>query len=185
MANELVARKGLKALAASSVTGGLTVDTLTAASIAYPASDGTSGQAIVTNGSGTLTFASFLSSGDNVSVLNNDDQMTSQFQEWLNSLNIDMNNPFYNLLLGLGIVYSSKFMDKGQQIKRIKKERLKPFLETKEKVSKVLIGEPKQMNGEPSQSTEIIEHFVKKFKSKQTCLSITASVFFGSNIYEH
>lgn len=34
-----------------------------------------------------------------------------------------------------------------------------------EKVSKVLIGEPKQMNGEPSQSTEIIEAFVRKFKS--------------------
>ena len=72
MANELVARKGLKALAASSVTGGLTVDTLTAASLAYPVSDGTSGQAIVTNGSGTLSFASFISSGDNISSLNND-----------------------------------------------------------------------------------------------------------------
>jgi len=36
---------------------------------------------------------------------------------------------------------------------------------SKEKVSKVLIGEPKQMNGEPSQSTEIIEAFVSKFKS--------------------
>ena len=36
---------------------------------------------------------------------------------------------------------------------------------SKEKVSKVLIGEPKQMNGEPSQSTAIIEAFVKKFKS--------------------
>ena len=35
----------------------------------------------------------------------------------------------------------------------------------KEKVSKVLIGEPKQMNGEPSQSTEMIEAFVRKFKS--------------------
>jgi putative Holliday junction resolvase len=34
----------------------------------------------------------------------------------------------------------------------------------KEKVEKVLIGEPKQMNGEPSQSTEIIEGFVTKFK---------------------
>lgn len=34
-----------------------------------------------------------------------------------------------------------------------------------EKVEKVLIGEPKQMNGEPSQSAEIIETFVKKFKS--------------------
>ena len=36
---------------------------------------------------------------------------------------------------------------------------------SKENVEKVLIGEPKQMNGEPSQSTEIIEAFVKKFKS--------------------
>ncbi len=35
-----------------------------------------------------------------------------------------------------------------------------------ENVSKVLIGEPKQMNGEPSQSTEIIEAFVTKFKVK-------------------
>jgi len=34
-----------------------------------------------------------------------------------------------------------------------------------ENVEKVLIGEPKQMNGEPSQSTEIIEAFVRKFKS--------------------
>lgn len=33
----------------------------------------------------------------------------------------------------------------------------------KEKVEKVLIGEPKQMNGEPSQSTEIIEKFVTVF----------------------
>jgi len=33
----------------------------------------------------------------------------------------------------------------------------------KEKVATVLIGEPKQMNGEPSQSTEIIEAFVTKF----------------------
>lgn len=30
-------------------------------------------------------------------------------------------------------------------------------------VSKVLIGEPKQMNGKPSESTEIIEKFVEKF----------------------
>jgi putative Holliday junction resolvase len=33
----------------------------------------------------------------------------------------------------------------------------------KENVSIVLIGEPKQMNGEPSQSAEIIESFVVKF----------------------
>jgi putative Holliday junction resolvase len=35
----------------------------------------------------------------------------------------------------------------------------------KEKVEKVLIGEPKQMNGEPSQSADIIEAFARKFKS--------------------
>lgn len=33
----------------------------------------------------------------------------------------------------------------------------------KEHVIMVIIGEPKQMNGEPSQSTEIIEAFVAKF----------------------
>ena len=34
----------------------------------------------------------------------------------------------------------------------------------KEIVKEVLVGEPKQMNGEPSESTEIIEKFVAKFK---------------------
>lgn len=33
----------------------------------------------------------------------------------------------------------------------------------KEKVEKVLIGEPKQMNNEPSQSAPLIEAFVEKF----------------------
>ena len=33
-----------------------------------------------------------------------------------------------------------------------------------ENVTKVLIGEPKQMNGQPSQSTEFIEKFVVQFK---------------------
>jgi len=36
----------------------------------------------------------------------------------------------------------------------------------KENVIKVLIGEPKQMNNEPSESTPIIEAFVEKFKKK-------------------
>ncbi len=35
-----------------------------------------------------------------------------------------------------------------------------------EKVGKVLIGEPKQMNGLPSESTGIIEKFVTKFKQE-------------------
>ncbi|MEK8180134.1 Holliday junction resolvase RuvX [Flavobacterium buctense] len=34
---------------------------------------------------------------------------------------------------------------------------------SKENVAKVLIGEPKQMNGQPSESTPIIEKFVTKF----------------------
>jgi putative holliday junction resolvase len=36
---------------------------------------------------------------------------------------------------------------------------------SKEDVIKVLIGEPKQMNGEPSQSAELIDKFVEKFKT--------------------
>jgi len=35
---------------------------------------------------------------------------------------------------------------------------------SKEKVVKVLIGEPKQMNGQPSESTPVIEKFVADFK---------------------
>ncbi len=36
---------------------------------------------------------------------------------------------------------------------------------SKENVAKVLIGEPKQMNGQPSESTPIIEKFVTEFKT--------------------
>lgn len=36
---------------------------------------------------------------------------------------------------------------------------------TKENVTTVLVGEPKQMNGEPSQSAEIIDKFVLNFKN--------------------
>ena len=34
---------------------------------------------------------------------------------------------------------------------------------TREKVERVLVGEPKQMNGQPSESAEIIEKFIEKF----------------------
>lgn len=37
---------------------------------------------------------------------------------------------------------------------------------SKENVEKVLIGDPKQMNGLPSESSKIIEKFVLKFKSE-------------------
>lgn len=37
---------------------------------------------------------------------------------------------------------------------------------SKENVAKVLIGEPKQMSGQPSESAEIIEKFVTKFQQE-------------------
>jgi putative holliday junction resolvase len=37
---------------------------------------------------------------------------------------------------------------------------------SKENVAKVIIGEPKQMNGQPSESTEVIERFVSKFQKE-------------------
>ena len=37
---------------------------------------------------------------------------------------------------------------------------------SKESVEKVLIGEPKQMNNQPSESTQVIEAFVQKFKKE-------------------
>lgn len=40
---------------------------------------------------------------------------------------------------------------------------LKAYFE-KENVSKVLIGEPKQMNGQPSESAPVIEKFVAQFQ---------------------
>jgi putative holliday junction resolvase len=45
----------------------------------------------------------------------------------------------------------------------------------KENVAKVLIGEPKQMNGLSSESTEIIEKFVSKFKSEFPDMSLERS----------
>lgn len=36
----------------------------------------------------------------------------------------------------------------------------------KERVERVLIGEPKQMNGQPSQSAPLIEAFIEKFKAQ-------------------
>ena len=43
-------------------------------------------------------------------------------------------------------------------------EFLKNYFST-ENVAKVLIGEPKQMNGQPSESAEIIEKFISKFQN--------------------
>ncbi|MDI1255123.1 MAG: Holliday junction resolvase RuvX [Flavobacterium sp.] len=43
----------------------------------------------------------------------------------------------------------------------------------KEKVEKVIVGEPKQMNNEPSQSAGIIDAFVAKFKTTFPEISVT------------
>jgi hypothetical protein len=45
------------------LTGNITVGGITASSLAYPSSDGTAGQAIITDGSGNLTFGDVASSG--------------------------------------------------------------------------------------------------------------------------
>ena len=42
----------------------------------------------------------------------------------------------------------------------------------KENVSTVLIGEPKQMNGQPSESTAIIEKFVATFKTTFPAIAV-------------
>ena len=77
MANELNMRKGFISLQDSTVSAELTVDALIAASLTYPTTDGSANQAIVTNGSGTLSFATVILSGGNISDLTNDSNFIS------------------------------------------------------------------------------------------------------------
>lgn len=65
-----------------------------------------------------------------------------------------------------GIAVTDELQIIASGLTTIPSDTVLPFLKdyfSKERVSKVLIGEPKQMNGEPSQSTEIIEAFVRQF----------------------
>jgi putative holliday junction resolvase len=65
-----------------------------------------------------------------------------------------------------GIAVTDDFQIIASGLTTIPTETLFVFLKDyfiKEKVEKVLIGEPKQMNGEPSQSAEMIQKFVEKF----------------------
>ncbi len=67
-----------------------------------------------------------------------------------------------------GIAVTDEFQIIASGLTTIPSETAITFLKdyfSKENVSVVLIGEPKQMNGQPSESTEIIEKFVQKFKS--------------------
>ena len=66
---------------------------------------------------------------------------------------------------GIAITDEMKIIASG--LTTIPSETLIVFLKdyfSKEKVEQVIIGEPKQMDGTPSQSAEIIEKFIKTFK---------------------
>jgi putative Holliday junction resolvase len=66
-----------------------------------------------------------------------------------------------------GIAVTDDFQIIASGLTTIPSETAIAFLKeyfSKENVAKVLIGEPKQMNGQPSESSEIIEKFVTKFK---------------------
>ena len=66
-----------------------------------------------------------------------------------------------------GLAVTDELQIIGSGLTTISSETIIPFLKdyfSKENVAKVLIGEPKQMNGQPSESAEIIEKFVEKFQ---------------------
>jgi len=67
-----------------------------------------------------------------------------------------------------GIAVTDDLQIIGSGLTTIPSETVIAFLKdyfAKENVAKVLIGEPKQMNGQPSESAPIIEAFVVKFKT--------------------
>ncbi|MFZ4106080.1 Holliday junction resolvase RuvX [Flavobacterium sp.] len=77
-----------------------------------------------------------------------------------------------------GIAVTDEFQIIASGLTTVPSETAIAFLKdyfAKEKVSKVLIGEPKQMNGLPSESTEIIEKFVSKFKIEFPEISLERS----------
>lgn len=68
-----------------------------------------------------------------------------------------------------GIAVTDDFQIIASGLTTIPSETAIAFLKDyffKENVAKVIIGEPKQMNGQPSESTEVIEKFVSKFQKE-------------------
>jgi putative Holliday junction resolvase len=68
-----------------------------------------------------------------------------------------------------GIAVTDELQIIASGLTTIPSETIIPFLKdyfSKEKVSTVLIGEPKQMNGLPSESAPIIEKFVATFSTE-------------------
>ncbi|OYQ34679.1 Holliday junction resolvase RuvX [Flavobacterium cyanobacteriorum] len=67
-----------------------------------------------------------------------------------------------------GIAVSDELQIIASGLTTIPSETVLDFLEDyfkKERVEKVIIGEPKQMNNEPSESAPLINAFVEKFKT--------------------
>lgn len=67
-----------------------------------------------------------------------------------------------------GIAVTDEMQIIASGLTTIPSETLIVFLKdyfSKEKVEKVIIGEPKQMDGTPSESTVIIEKFIKTFQN--------------------
>lgn len=65
-----------------------------------------------------------------------------------------------------GIAITDELQIIASGLTTVPSETIMVFLKdyfSKENVAKVLIGEPKQMNGQPSESALIIEQFVEKF----------------------
>ena len=70
-------------------------------------------------------------------------------------------------LKGTGIAVTDELQLIASGLTTIASETALDFLKdyfAKEKVEKVIIGDPKQMNGQPSQSAPLIEAFIEKFK---------------------
>jgi putative Holliday junction resolvase len=68
-----------------------------------------------------------------------------------------------------GIAVTDDFQIIASGLTTIPSTDIIPFLKTyfsKENVETVLIGEPKQMNGLPSESSEIIEKFIAQFHTE-------------------
>jgi putative Holliday junction resolvase len=68
-----------------------------------------------------------------------------------------------------GIAVTDDFQIIASGLTTITSTDIIPFLKTyfsKENVETVIIGEPKQMNGLPSESTEIIENFITQFHTE-------------------
>ena len=68
-----------------------------------------------------------------------------------------------------GIAITDDFQIIASGLTTIPSETAITFLKdyfSKENVEKVIIGEPKQMNGQPSESAEMIEKFVFKFQKE-------------------